>query len=140
MRVRSLIDEFAAIADDQVVDGGYNGNNSDDGLGPDAVDAPFFEHKGFEIAENTSEEQADLSGFEGKEIELGKSENGDEEVAPQAENRDWNVFPVTRVFSEGCGGKYGKAGVIDGSAVPLFCYGTGWSGVGVLEMDTKRQP
>lgn len=113
-----------ACARDKGADG-QEENGGDDSLGPEAVDAPLLQDVGFDVAEEESEEEADLCELEGEPPAAHEGEDADDGVACNAEHCDGNVRAGFGIFVEGAGREDSEAAVIDGSAIELFGDGAG---------------
>ena len=108
------------------------------GHGPEAVDAPFFDDVGLEVAEEGCAGEADLCDLKGEPIPLAESEDHYKCVAEYAKDGDGKV-DLTGVgcFVEPYGWELGVAAMIDRAAIESFSDGAGWGDGGVLIMDAQ---
>src|ERR1700742_3178932 len=88
---------FVAIGDPEVQCGEQN-DGCDDALRPDAVDAPLLNHILFKIGEDECAEATDLCGLKGEEIAAQEREDGDQNVADDADGGDGDVALAVGVF------------------------------------------
>ena len=99
-------------------------------MGPEAVDAPFLQDPGFDVAEEGREEEGDLGYLEGEPPAAQEGDNADGSVAYDSEHCDRNMEAGVGVFVEGAGWEDSEAAVIDGSAIEFFSDGArrglGW--------------
>src|ERR1700722_15347963 len=101
-------------------------NCCDEGLRPEAVDAPLLEDVGFEVGEEGGAEEADLGEFEEQPPASHGGGEGDAPVAGDADGCHWNVH-CAGLLVEGSGGEDGETAVVDGAAVEALGDGA-WGG------------
>ena len=131
-----FLDRLAGGAAGEQSDDTEEKDGSDQSLGPEAVDAPLLQDKGFKVAEEAGAEGADLGEFEEKPPAAQKGEHGEEGIAGDADQGDGNVRGAG-LFVEGAGREDGETAVVDGAAVEALRDGAGRSEAGVHVVDAQ---
>ena len=107
-------------------DDGAEQDGRNDGLRPDAVDAPLLQDVVLHVGEEGGEGEADLRDLQEEEVATGEPagperEAGDDCIAENAEDGDRDVELLrVRGFIKAGGREDGEAGVVDCAAVELF--------------------
>ena len=119
---------------------GEQQNCGHQGHGPEAVDAPFFDDVGLEVAEEGCAGEANLGDLKREPIPLAESEDRYKCVAEYAKDGDGKV-DLTGVgcFVEPHGWELSIAAMIDRAAIESFGDSAGRSRRRILIMDAKRE-